>query len=90
VGVQAVCEINVFRPKALAQFVAGDQFPWTLQQKSENGDGLALQLKLGAVLVQLGHMAVELEGSETDLLLRGWDLHLYPTIAATPAFTQHL
>ena len=41
-------------PEALAQFVAADQFAWTLQQKCENGDGLALQLKLGAVLVYLG------------------------------------
>jgi len=56
----------------------GDQFARTLQQKRKNGDGLALQLKLDAVLVQLGRLAVELKRSETDLLLRGWDWQVSP------------
>ena len=86
VGIQAVFEIYecIFRPEVLAQFFAGDQFARTLQQKRKNGDGLALQLKLGAVLVQLGRLAVELKRSETDLLLRGWDWQMNPTIAANP------
>ena len=85
-GVETVLEIDerIFRPEMLADFLASDQFARMFQQKREDGDGLALELNLRAVLRQFARLAVEFERSETDPLC-GWDWHVHPTIAATPA-----
>ena len=77
-------EVNecVSGPEMLSKFFASDEFAWTFQQKREDGDKLALQLELRAMLKQLARLAVEFERSETHPMC-GWKWQVYPTVATT-------
>jgi hypothetical protein len=63
-----------------AKFFARHQFAGAVEEKREHSDRLALELELHAALAQLGGLAVELEGSKTELVY-SLDWQMYPTIA---------
>jgi len=62
---------GIFRPGAYG-FPRKLRVRLDVRQEGKHCNGVALQLRLGAVLEQLARLAVELKRSETDLLY-GWD-----------------
>lgn len=66
--VDAVFELDdgVIRPEPALQFLAGYQFPWSLQQDRQHFDRLSAEFQLEAVMVQFSGVRVELVGSKPN------------------------
>src|SRR5882762_5083119 len=67
-GIEAMIEVDegVRRPEFAAQFLSGNQFSRSFKQRSQNLQGLFLQLHLLPALAQFPSVKVDLECAETD------------------------
>src|SRR5579863_4403702 len=67
-GVEAVIEIDegIGGPEFLADFFAGDDVAWALEEQGQDLKGLVLQAELRPVLAQLAGGQVKFEDAEAD------------------------